>query len=167
MLRAADMHARIHESYNLPYHPAPGSIMEKAVKLWRKKQARRQRALEKKLQREAQRIRRMEAAEAAATGRSGKKAAAAPPPQDEESGSDGEGIDDDDLIASTAGVEQQQQQQGQQQSGGGPFQPPSVLGSMSLGLSRAAISLQRAFHQAAVRAPPRRALTRPQRFAAQ
>jgi hypothetical protein len=106
----------------------------------------------------------LEAAEGAATG--GKTAAAAPPPpQDEESGSDGEGIDDDDLIASTAGVEQQQQ--GQQQSGGGPFQPPSVLGSMSLGLSRAAVSLQRAFHQAAVRAPPRRALTRPQRSAAQ
>jgi hypothetical protein len=41
-VRAADMHARIHNSYNLPYDPAPGSIMDKAMKLWRKKQARRQ-----------------------------------------------------------------------------------------------------------------------------
>ena len=125
----------------------------------------RQRALEKKLQREQQRIRRMEAADAAARGdrkpsEPRKEAEAAEPPSDEE---DEGGIDDDDLIASTSGVEQQQQQQqqqGQQQQG---FAPPSVLASASLGLSRAAVVVQRAFHAAAVRAPPRRCLTRPQR----
>lgn len=40
MVQAADMHARIYQSYNLPYDPAPGSIMDKAMKLWRKKQSR-------------------------------------------------------------------------------------------------------------------------------
>lgn len=132
----------------------------------------RQRALEKKLQREQQRIRRMEAADAAARGDTRKGAAEprkeaepqSPPSDDEDEG----GIDEDDLIASTAGVEAAappagvQQQQGQQPPG---FAPPSVLASASLGLSRAAVVVQRALHAAAVRAPPRRCLTRPQRAA--
>lgn len=117
----------------------------------------------------------MEAADAAARGEGRKAAASEPskekevetPPSDDE---DEGGIDEDDLIASTAGVEAapaaaaaaQQQQQGQQQPG---FAPPSVLASASLGLSRAAVLVQRAFHAAAVRAPPRRCLTRPQRTA--
>lgn len=40
MARAAGIHARIFDSYNLAYDPAPGSILDKAAKLWRKKQAR-------------------------------------------------------------------------------------------------------------------------------
>lgn len=40
MVAAAQLHARIYQSYNLPYDPAPGSIMDKAAKLWRKKEAR-------------------------------------------------------------------------------------------------------------------------------
>ena len=149
-----------------PLAPA-GSLLDKAAKLWRKKQARRQRSLDKKLQREAQRIRRMEAADAAARGEGrrgepSKEAEREEPPSEDDEG----GIDEDDLIASTAGVEAPQQQAGgspqQQQQ---PFQPPSVLASASLGLTRAAVALQRAFHAAAVRAPPRRCLTRPQRAA--
>lgn len=114
----------------------------------------------------------MEAADAAASGKgaAGKaeskgKAEQAPPREEPASDEDEGGISDDDLIASTAGVEQQQQQQQAGAGGAGPFQPPSVLGSMSLGLSRGAVMLQRAFHAAAVRAPPRRQLTRPQRAA--
>ena len=82
-----------------------------------------------------------------------------PPSEDEDDG----GLDDDDLIASTAGVEQQQQRGQQQQPGQGPWAPPTVLASASLGLTRAAVVLHRAFSAAALRAPPRRALTRPQR----
>lgn len=44
--------------------------------------------------------------------------------------------------------------------------PPSTFASVSLGLSRAAVALHRAFHQAALRAPPRRSLTRPAAAAA-
>lgn len=40
MARAAALHARIFDSYNLAYDPAPGSILDKATKLWRKRQAR-------------------------------------------------------------------------------------------------------------------------------
>ncbi len=127
----------------------------------------RQRLLDRKLQREKQRIRRMEAQEAQAAGVVGTtKKGPKEEPKDEPPSDDDEGIDEDDLIASTAGVEQQQQQQqgsgsGEQQPGG--FQPPSVLASASLGLSRASVVLHRAFAAAALRAPPRRCLTRPQR----
>jgi hypothetical protein len=41
MISAANAHSRIHQSYNLPYDPpAPGSTMDKAMKLWRKKEGR-------------------------------------------------------------------------------------------------------------------------------
>ena len=40
MRRAADTHARIFQSYNLPYDAPPGSVMDRAMKLWRKKQSR-------------------------------------------------------------------------------------------------------------------------------
>ncbi len=40
MMKAASMHARIYDSFNLAYDPAPGSLLDKAMKLWRKKQAR-------------------------------------------------------------------------------------------------------------------------------
>ncbi|EFN51473.1 hypothetical protein CHLNCDRAFT_140223 [Chlorella variabilis] len=169
MVQAADMHARIYQSYNLPYDPAPGSIMDKAMKLWRKKQSRKQRTLEKKLQREQQRIRRMEGADAAAAGSSQaakSKDKVAVPAKEEEPPTD---IDDDDLIASTAGVGQQAEDgssgAGQQAHARGLFQPPTVLASMSLGLSRAAATLHNAFHQTAVRAAQRRTLTRPRHAA--
>lgn len=77
------------------------------------------------------------------------------PAQDEEE----EDVDDDDLIAAAPDTPQQQ-------AAGGAFggaRPPSTFASVSLGLSRAVVALQRAFHQAAVRAPPRRSLTRPVR----
>lgn len=109
----------------------------------------------------------MEAADAAARGE-GRRAEPSKEREPEEAPSDDDegGIDEDDLIASTAGVEAPQQQAaGSAQQQQQPFQPPSVLASASLGLSRAAVMLQRAFHQAAVRAPPRRCLTRPQRSA--
>lgn len=127
---------------------------------------RRQRLLDRKLLREKQRIRRMEAQEAAAAAAVGGKKSPKEEPKDEPPSDDDEGIDEDDLIASTAGMEQQQQQQqgsssGEQQPGG--FQPPSVLASASLGLSRASVVLHRAFAAAALRAPQRRCLTRPQR----
>lgn len=123
----------------------------------------RQKKLQKKLQREQQRIRRLEAqgggrAEPAKDAPKPSKAA----PKDEPSDDD-EGIDDDDLIASTVGMEASPSQQQQQPGGPGPFAPPSVMASVSCGLSRAAVALQRTFHAAAVRAPPRRQLTRPQR----
>ncbi|KAL4854759.1 Phosphatidylinositol 4-phosphate 5-kinase 8 [Chlorella vulgaris] len=172
MISAANAHSRIHQSYNLPYDPpAPGSTMDKAMKLWRKKEGRKQRTLDKKLQREQQRIRRMEAADAAAAGAGKPKEKAAAPKQQKVEAEDDEGppsdVDDDDLIASTAGMEEQQKHGGgqqQQQAGagfGGPFQPPTVLANVSLGLSRATRLLHRAFHEAAVRAPARRSLTRP------
>lgn len=125
---------------------------------------RRQKKLQKKLQREQQRIRRLEAQSG---GRPEPKddepAASKAAPKDEPPSDDDEGIDDDDLIASTAGMEEAAAQQQQQR--GGPWAPPSVLASASCGLGRAAVALQRAFHAAAVRAPPRRQLTRPQRAA--
>lgn len=129
----------------------------------------RQRTLEKKLQREQQRIRRMEGADAAAAGSSQaakSKDKVAVPAKEEEPPTD---IDDDDLIASTAGVGQQAEDgssgAGQQAHARGLFQPPTVLASMSLGLSRAAATLHNAFHQTAVRAAQRRTLTRPRHAA--
>ena len=41
MVTAAEIQAGIYASYNIPYAPAPGSVMDKAQKLWRKKAARR------------------------------------------------------------------------------------------------------------------------------
>eukprot|EP00887_Chlorella_sp_A99_P002543 scaffold6.g2543.t1 len=172
MLRAADTHRKIHEHYNLPYAPEPGSVMDKAMRLWRRRQARRQRALEKKLLREQQRIRRLEAADAEAGGGGGRRPPA-PPPEEPPAGAEGGGeeeeeeLDDDDLIACTLGLEQQQQQQ--QRAGGGAgagaagglFAPPTVVASVSVGLARGAAALAAAFHRAAVRAPARRCLTRP------
>ncbi len=72
------------------------------------------------------------------------------------------GVDEDDLIAFAdlpLGAQQEQQQEP-----GGPARsvpPPSKFASMSLGLSRGALALHRAFHQLALRAPLRRSLTRP------
>ena len=224
MATAAAIHARIFESYNIPYDPAPGSLMDKALKHWRRKKARkcvcggraggrrragagrqgrpgcllgggggagplhgcmhlsarprpavpthRQRQLDKKLQQEQQRVRRMEEAAAAEEARAGGgkapaakgkgKEEAAAPPRDEPP--EEEDISDDDLIACTAGMEQQQQGSSSAQQGG-PGLPPTVFASVGLGLSRAAVALHRALHEAAVRAPPRRQLTQPQRRA--
>jgi hypothetical protein len=136
MARSAANHRRIHESYNLPYEAEPGSDMDKAQKMWRKKQVRKQKALEKKLQREAQRIRRME----------GAVEEEAPPKGGEPPAEELEEYDDDDLIAAAP------------EDG---MSPPSVMASVTLGLSRAAVAMQRAFHKAAITAPPRRSLTRP------
>lgn len=154
MVHAAENHQRIYDAYNLPYDPEPGSDLDKAQKLWRKREARRQRSLEKKLQREAQKVRRMEgaAAEVADKGK-GRGKGEAPPAAAEDS----DDFDEDDLIA--AADEAAQGPWG----GAGSAQPPSVVASVSLGLSRAAVALQRAMHAAAINAPPRRSLTRPQR----
>lgn len=160
MAQAADTHRKIYQQYNLPYEVEPGSVMEKAQKLWKKKQARRQRALEKRLKREQQRIRRMdkvaEAAEAETRAQQQPEKKEAAPVAEEED------FDDDDLIASTIGVAEGQQSQ-QQPGGEQPTLPPSTFASVSLGLTRAAVMVQRAFHSAAVRAPARRSLTRPSR----
>jgi hypothetical protein len=40
MAQAAEQHRKIYESYNLPYNVEPGSIMDKAMKLWKRKQSR-------------------------------------------------------------------------------------------------------------------------------
>lgn len=152
MSRAASNHQKIYESYNLPYVVEPGSDLDKAQKMWRRKQARKQRLLGKKLQREAQRIRRMEGASGdSAQAESKGKAAVVPDLDDEE-------FDDDDLIAA-APEDQQYGQNGITGTGA----PPSVMASVSMGLSRAAVALQNAFHKAAISAPPRRCLTRPSR----
>ena len=149
MLRAAAAHQKIYDSYNLPYEVEPGSDLDKAQKLWRRKEARKQRQLEKKLQREQQRIRRMEGSAGAAAGK-GKEEEDGdkkqpPPPTDE--GDDG--IDDEDLIAST-------------DSGAGTgTDPPSMFASASLGFSRATMAMRAALHRAVITAPPRRSLTRP------
>ena len=151
MERAGDNHQRIHDSYNLPYDPEPGSDMDKAMKLWK-----RQRALDKKLQREAQKVRRMESADARAAGLAGPGAGAG---EEKPAGGDGgedDGFDDDDLIAAV-----------DEGAAGGPGGPSSgsVIASVSLGLGRAAVALQAALHRAAITAPPRRCLTRPTRRA--
>jgi len=91
MTRAAANHKRIYDSYNLPYDPEPGSDLDKASKLWRRREARRQRALDKKLQREAQRVRRMEV-EAGGDGQKTAPATAAVEEAEED-------FDEDDLIA--------------------------------------------------------------------
>ena len=150
MSRAAFNHQKIYESYNIPYIVEPGSDLDKAQKLWRRKQARKQRALEKKLQREAQRIRRMEGStvDGVAKESKGGKAVAEVDIEDEE-------IDDDDLIAALPEEDDRQQEQG--------GMPPSVMASASMGLSRAAVVLRNALHNAAIKAPPRRSLTRPKR----
>lgn len=140
---AAANHQRIYDSYNLPYKPEPGSDLDKAEKLWRRKQTRRQRALEKKLQREAQRIRRMEGA----TGEGEQETKpSVPAAADEE-------FDDDDLIAALPEDVQNK----------GPRGPPSMFASVTMGLSNAAVALQQAMHQISITAPPRRSLTRPKR----
>lgn len=148
MTRAAANHQRIYDSYNLPYETQPGSDLDKAQRLWKKKQTRKQRALEKKLQREQQRIRRLDGGSAAAVEEDITKGG--------KGGADGgeEEFDDDDLIASIPSSQEQQQQLGN-------GNPPSMVASVSIGLSRAAVALQQAFHRAAVTAPPRRCLTRP------
>lgn len=150
MARAAANHQRIYDSYNLPYDPEPGSDMDKAMKVWRRKQARKQRSLDKKLQREAQKIRRMEQ-EASGGAVDGKGAAG-----EDAAGPAVEDIDEDDLIAFAT-------DDGQQGSSGVGPSPPSVVASVSMGLSRAAMALQKALHHAAITAPPRRSLTRPMR----
>lgn len=40
MAQAAETHRKIHEQYNLPYEVEPGSVMDRAQKFWKKKQAR-------------------------------------------------------------------------------------------------------------------------------
>jgi hypothetical protein len=160
MAAAADNHQRIHDAYNLPYDPEPGSDMDKAQKLWRRRQARRQRVLDKKLQREAQKIRRMEGAAAAAAAAAGAAGAGAkpPPPGAEPPADEGSDFDDDDLIASAEGAAA-----GTGAGRGAALPPGSMFASVSRGLGRAAAALQAAAHAAAIRAPPRRSLTRPQR----
>ena len=153
MTRAAANHQRIYDSYNIPYETVPGSDLDKAQKLWKKKQTKKQRALEKKLQREQQRLRRLDGGAAAeveadTTATKGGKNGGG-----DDGGDDGEEFDDDDLIASIPTSEEQQQL--------GNGNPPSMIASVSIGLSRAAVALQQAFHRAAVTAPPRRCLTRP------
>jgi hypothetical protein len=152
MTRAAANHQRIYDSYNIPYETVPGSDLDKAQKLWKKKQTKKQRALEKKLQREQQRLRRLDGGAAAeveadTTTKGGKNGGG------DDGGDDGEEFDDDDLIASIPTSEEQQQL--------GNGNPPSMIASVSIGLSRAAVALQQAFHRAAVTAPPRRCLARP------
>lgn len=155
MLRAAENHKRILDQYNLPYDVEPGSDMDKAQKMWKRKQARRAKALEKKLLREQQKIRRMEGA--------------ADDEDEEEStppkgGALDEEFDEDDLIASVdGGASGSQQSEGSNNTNQQGFAPPSIMASMTLGLNRATAALQRAFHEASIRAPPRRSLTRPQR----
>jgi hypothetical protein len=39
MRSAAANHQKIYNMYNIPYVTEPGSIMEKATKLWKRKQA--------------------------------------------------------------------------------------------------------------------------------
>lgn len=135
MSKAAAVQQHIHDMYNIPENPEPGSILEKAMKLWKKKQARKQKALEKKLQREMQRIRRTEAAVADDEGAASAdivKEEASPQVEEEE-------IDDDDLIAFG--------ESGQGSNG------PSIVASASVGLSRAVISMQKALHAARIKAP--------------
>lgn len=135
MSKAAAVQQHIHDMYNIPENPEPGSILEKAMKLWKRKQARKQKALEKKLQREMQRIRRTEAAVADGEGAGSAdtvKEEASPQVEEEE-------IDDDDLIAFS-------------ESSNGS-NGPSIVASASLGLSRAMISMQKALHSARIKAP--------------
>jgi hypothetical protein len=129
MTKAAALQQHIHDMYNIPEVAAPGSVLEKAMKFWKKKQARKQKANEKKLQREMQRIRRTEAAVADST-------EVTPTNATEDAGDVEDDIDDDDLIAFN-------------DSKNGP----TTFASISLGLSRAAVSMQQAFHAAAIRAP--------------
>lgn len=157
MLRAAHNHQRIHDSYNLPYDPEPGSDMDKAQKLWKRKQARRQKALEKRLQREQQKIRRMEEQSGGGKGDEGGSGRAEGPEESD--------FDEDDLIASAdihVGADASEAGQ-QQQQGGQGFAPPSIVASVTVGLNRAARALHKVLHEASIRAPPRRQLTRPQR----
>lgn len=74
-------------------------------------------------------------------------------------------------IADAASASQQQQQEDQDQDADvpvqrqttypGSFGGPSVFGSMTLGMNRAVVHLNRAFEQMAVRAQSRRSLARP------
>lgn len=130
MTAAAFQHKQIYDSYNLPEEAEPGSVMEKAMKFWKRKQARKQKALEKKLQREKQRIRRTEAAVGA-----DKEEPSSIAKDEEAMKKEEEDFDEDDLIASA------------------PPSGPSVVASVSLGLERAAVAVQQAFHNAAIRAP--------------
>lgn len=133
MTKAAVIQKEIHDMYNLPEEPEPGSVMDKAMKLWKRKQVKKQKALEKKLQREAQRIRRTEAAISGEAPIDEEAPMESKPLEEEE-----EDFDDDDLIAHN------------------PFNGkngPSIVASVSLGLERAAISVQQAFHNAAIKAP--------------
>jgi len=128
MRKAASIQQHIHDMYNFSENVEPGSIMEKAMKFWKKKQARKQKATEKKLQREMQRIRRTEAAVESTKD-------STPIAEKDEPVVEEDDIDDDDLIANS-----------------NIGNPPSVVASVSLGLSRAAISMQNAFHAAAIKA---------------
>lgn len=153
MKLAAANHQRIYDSYNIPYQTEPGSVMEKAEKLWRRKQARKQRTLQKKLQREAQRIRRME-------GAMGKKereteTIVEPGVADENQSLPTNEVDDDDLIASVPQDESDSRNSNM---------PPSIFASVSITLGSAMHKLQTAMHRAAIVAPPRRSLTRPKQI---
>lgn len=156
MVKAAENHQHIHDSYNLPYDPEPGSIMDKAMKLWKKKETRRQRALDKKLQRESQRIRRVEAASAAANGDDGALGgnAAADAAAAQEDIDD----DDNDLIAAAVMMDDDDKK-----NKGGSQGPSSVIASVSMSVDRMSRTFQAAMHKLAVTAPSRRSLIRPQR----
>ena len=141
MTSAAVEHKKIFDMYNLPENVEPGSIMEKAMKFWKRKQNRKQKAMEKRLQREMQKIRRTEAAVGGGDGEvgGGDGTNAQTPAADEKDGKSvaEEDIDDDDLIASN------------------PFGPGSsnIVGSVCFGLERARIALQKAMRNAAIKAP--------------
>lgn len=161
---AASNHEKIHDAYNLPYDPEPGSDMDKAMKLWKRKEAKEKRALEKKLQREQQRLRRLEGAldgepEKEEQKRVDSKTALTETakPKEEEEEEEGD-LSEDDLIASAFEIDTTKSKEGSNNSA-----PPSIVASVSMGLSKAFVAAQRAFNDAAIRAPPRRCLTRPRR----
>jgi hypothetical protein len=101
MQKAAVMQQRIHDMYNVPEVAESGSVLEKAMKHWKKKQARKNKAEEKKLLREQQKLRRVEVEESKERNGKSEKSEKSER-RAEESAEEEEAIDDDDLVASVS-----------------------------------------------------------------
>jgi len=159
---AAANHFNIFRMFNVEYDPAPGSFTDKALKLWSKEekkieeQKRKQAELEKARIRQAEKAKGLESSAgkkmaSGAAKKGGRKPAGgagaedrprkkkAPVVAESESDESGSDFDEDDLVASAP-------------SNQGSGMGGSAFGSITLGLSRAAVATHRMFERAAKKA---------------
>ncbi|CAG9466398.1 unnamed protein product [Pedinophyceae sp. YPF-701] len=128
MVRAAENHQAIWNMYNVPYDPRPGSVADKALKAYKKKEKELAAIRKREEERLALRTRRRN--EARGTGQGGDAGRADDEDDEDDDDDDVDDDDDEDLLS------------------GGPKDSPPVA-SITMGLSRAALAVHRAFERAA------------------